>query len=540
MKKIAIPLVALLVFVSIPSKAEAATSYSISPGSKTFQGKMMNFSTYNKNTKHYYLLRSYLERLEKTGGGTLTLKKGTYTITNTLYVPSNVTIVLKNGVVLKKGNYTGNSRIKPAKSMFQLVRPSKANKSGVYGGYNGEKNIKFIGEGSAQINMNFLKDGIAIIAGHNRNITIQNIKFKNMYSGHFIELDASQNVTIKNNQFTDSYASSQKIKEAINLDTPDKLTEGWSQKWSKFDKTANKNVYIKNNRFYNLDVAVGTHNYSQGKLHTNIVMEKNVIDKMRTHGIRVMNWSKPIIQNNTIKNVSGSNNRGILASGAINPTFKNNNFQNVGRAIQFIVWKNNGKAKSYKTIYNTLSNKNIADLESNTLTKGTEGFIRFNTVLNNYTTKTKSFPLKVVSLTTKPKKMFASKSNAKAYKTTSKTGGYYKVFPAGSAMKLYPQGNGWLYGYVTSKGVKVRAYFHDDETQSTKPFLPKRMYVVSSGAKVYQKASSSSTVLTTLKGGRSVNAEDLGNGWSTGYVTYNNVSVKAFFLTKNLQSTPLE
>jgi hypothetical protein len=36
------------------------------------------------------LLRSYLERLEKNGGGKLILKKGTYKITNTLYIPSNV------------------------------------------------------------------------------------------------------------------------------------------------------------------------------------------------------------------------------------------------------------------------------------------------------------------------------------------------------------------------------------------------------------------------------------------------------------------
>lgn len=34
----------------------------------------------------------------------------------------------------------------------------------MYGGYNDEKNISFIGEGTAKVDMKYMKDGIAIIA----------------------------------------------------------------------------------------------------------------------------------------------------------------------------------------------------------------------------------------------------------------------------------------------------------------------------------------------------------------------------------------
>ncbi|WP_121616370.1 S-layer homology domain-containing protein [Virgibacillus halodenitrificans] len=369
------------------ASAKAKPTYTVSTNSKTYKGNMMNYSTYNKYTKHYYLLRSYLERLEKTGGGTLVLKKGTYTISNTLYVPSNVTIKLQDGVKLVKGTKTGTSKFSAAKSMFQFVRPSLAKNTGVYGKYSGEKNIKVIGSGSATIDLNYVHKSLAIIAGHNQNITIKNIHFKNMYSGHFIEMDATKGATISNNTFKSSKASKNRNKEAINLDTPDKETNGWSQKWSTFDKTPNANITIANNTFKNLDRAIGTHKYSGGKYHDKVVIRSNTIDTMREDPIRVMNWSNAVIENNTIRNVgSGPDNyrRGILVSGAHNPTFKNNTFISTPRAMQFMVWKNSGPGSNYAITYNKLSKSNIQALKTNTVIDYKEDFIRINKVYGKY------------------------------------------------------------------------------------------------------------------------------------------------------------
>ena len=379
----------LLVSVLLPTySAEGASkpTYTISPTSKTYKNNMMNFSTYNSYTKHYYLLRSYLEELEKKGGGTLVLKKGTYTISNTLYVPSNVTIKMKDGVKLVKGKKTGTSQFGAAKSMFQLIRPSKSSKKGVYGKYNGEKNISFIGEGNVTIDLKYVEDSIAIIMGHNKNVKVENIHFKHMFSGHFIEMDASDHVMIRKNTFIDSKVSKNVNKEAINIDTPDKSTLGWSQTWSKYDKTANKHVTIENNTFKNLDRAVGTHKYSGDKYHDKVVIRKNKIEKTRSDAIRVMNWSNAQIINNTIKNVENGEpgTRGILASGAKNPTFKNNTFQKVGRPVQFTTWKNTGPGSQYDITYNVLSKKNKQDLTNNIAINTSENFIRINNKYNEY------------------------------------------------------------------------------------------------------------------------------------------------------------
>ena len=46
--------------------------------------------------------------MEKAGGGTLTIKKGTYYISNAIYVPSNTKVVFENGVVFKKNKQNRN------------------------------------------------------------------------------------------------------------------------------------------------------------------------------------------------------------------------------------------------------------------------------------------------------------------------------------------------------------------------------------------------------------------------------------------------
>lgn len=369
------------------SEASSNPTYTITPNSKTFNGSFTNYSTYNKQTKHYYLIRSYFEQLEKTKGGTIVLKKGTYTVSNVLYVPSNVTIKLENGAKIVKGANSGTSQFKASKSLFQFVSPSKQSKNGVYGGYKGEKNISIIGSGKATIDLNNIYDSIAIIAGHNQNIKIENIEFINMNSGHFIEIDATKNAVIKNNKFMFSKASPNQNKEAINIDTPDKATLGWSSTWSNFDKTPNSNMLIENNYFYDLDRAIGTHKYSGGKLHNEIIIRNNKIEKMRQDPIRVMNWSNSIIEHNHIKDVNpgtGNNRRGILASGAINPTFQHNIFENVPRPMQFMAWKNNGAGSKYDIIYNELSDTNIAALNTNVGINNTEYFIRINHVYDRF------------------------------------------------------------------------------------------------------------------------------------------------------------
>jgi hypothetical protein len=365
-------------------------TFTVTPETEPFQNSFKNYSTYNDKTKQYYVLRSYLEQLDKVGGGTLIVSAGTYEITNSLYVASNITIYLKDGVILRKSDETGTTSMEGSSSLFQLVAPSKAKISGVYSAYNGESNIKFLGEGTATIDMNYIEGSIGIVFVHNRAVTVSGIVFTNMQSGHFIELDASKNIVIEKNAFTGHKPSKSGIKEAINLDTPDRSTGGIHVGWTSYDQTPNLDIIIRDNRFNNLERAIGTHKYSEGKYHENVQILNNTIENTSSDAIRILNWKTPTIEGNTISNVnSGSGTeRAILASGLIHPIIRDNIFKNTARPIQLMPWKNNGTGSEYNVTYNEVSYSEIEMMLRNTLFQVREPYIRVNQIYNVFSSNT--------------------------------------------------------------------------------------------------------------------------------------------------------
>jgi hypothetical protein len=380
----------------------AVTEFTVTTNSETFQNNFHTYSTYNSQTKPYYMLRSYLEQLENVGGGTLTITAGVYNVSNTLYVPSNVTINFEDGVVIKKTTFTGIDDMASSKSIFQLVTPSKSTISGAYSGYNGETNIHFVGKGIVIIDLNFTEDGIGIVCGHNSNVSISGITFQNMYSGHFIELDASTDVTIHNNIFKNHKNSIRGIKEAINIDTPDRNTGGFNAVWTSYDCTPNKNIVIQNNCFYDLERAIGTHKYSAGKYHENIQILNNTIENTDSDAIRIMNWTRPVIKGNTIKNVgtgTKGTDRAILASGMTHPIITDNTFIDVAKPIQIMPWKNSDSnlldtlngGNQYDIIYNEIDAVDISLMLKNYLVRVNETFIRYNHTYNVFESNTEKY-----------------------------------------------------------------------------------------------------------------------------------------------------
>lgn len=369
--------------ISVQAKKK---TYTMTSRSKPISKRYLKTKLYTKKTRVYFALRDRLERLEKAKGGTIILKKGTYSLTNAVYVPSNVTIIFKDGVKFTKGKSTGVKGWKASSSMFQLIKPSKSKKKRVYGKYNGMKNITFKGEGNAVIDMKYFNKGISIITGHNQNITITGLTFKNIKSGHFIEMDATKNAKVTNCKFYNGKGNAKK--EAINLDTPDKATRGYSQEWSKFDKTPNYRVTIENCKFSNLGRSIGTHQYSGGKYHTYVTIKDCLIDKMKEDAIRIMNWKYPVITNNSITNVIYTGRNGIIGSGMIYPTIKRNTFKNIkGKAMLLAPWKNSGGGSQYAITYNKFSNTNLKDLGDNIGDKVRENYVKIAWKYQVYATK---------------------------------------------------------------------------------------------------------------------------------------------------------
>ena len=357
----------------------------ISPNSNTYNGYYKNYKSYNKKTKGYYLLRSYLERLDTLKGGVLVLTPGTYSVTNTLCIPSDTTIVLEDGATILKTDDTGSTDLVATASLFQTVSYTNSAKEGVFKGYKGEHDIKILGEGTATIDLNnVVCQGIA--AAHCNRLTISGISFKNMNTYHFIELAGNANVTISGNYFYGYSESKTSRKEAINIDTPDKETHGFSQYWTSYDKTPNKNVVISDNVFYSVECGVGTHKYSEGKAHKNVQILRNTFIDTGTYSIRAMNWDSPVIRDNSfIYSVPSEYAEiSIILNGAKNPLIYGNLFENLQTPISFYHWRNTGYGKDYAPIYNELSESSMELLNLNYLINVTNPYFEYYRVLDDF------------------------------------------------------------------------------------------------------------------------------------------------------------
>lgn len=342
-------------------------TYRITPSSLPTNSTMLRYGYYNSYTRQYYMIRSYMEWFEKCGGGTLIFSPGTYTITNTIFVPSNVTFTFEDGVVVNKGAYTG-SALEPSNSMFQLVRPSRGFSVGVYGGYNGERNITFQGIGNATLDMKYYPKSNCIQTGHNQNITVTGLTFRNVNAGHFIEMDATKNALVQDCKFYNITGDT--IREAINLDTPDKVTGGFTAVWSKYDCTANYNVLVNRCSFSSMGRAVGTHNYSGSHTHDYVTISNCTMSNMYSYAIGMMNWKYAVVSNNSLSGSStaiSGNRSGILGYGVSGCSIKNNTISSYQWGMLFKIGEGGSTAEreAYGKIYNYFSKDNLSDLATN-------------------------------------------------------------------------------------------------------------------------------------------------------------------------------
>ncbi len=363
-------LILAFAFVLFNQKAYAKQKNFIVGPKTAVTGKYKKSQSLNKKTRHYFMLRSYMDKLEKNGGGKLTIKKGTYTITNILYVPSNVTIQFNNGVKFIKSKNTGKARIKAADGIFQVVPYKLSQKKRKGKGYDGSINVKFIGKGKVTFDLKNIKNSKAIVTAHCQNVLIDNITFLNMNTGHFLEVDATKNLTVRNCTFEGVAAESPYTKEAINIDTPDPLTGGVNLSWSSLDRTPESDVLIEKCTFSNLQRGIGTHKYSQKELngkwaincyHENITIQNNTFSNIKNTGIFMLNWkSVKILENTFLKCNLCMNFRGVQAPVDIyHNDFGDSDvvqtFRGDKKLIYYMAYKSPGKGSDYSPIYNNLS-----------------------------------------------------------------------------------------------------------------------------------------------------------------------------------------
>ena len=363
----------------------------VTPASTPYRNHYTDLANYTANSSQaalYYTFRSYMDQLEATGGGTLHVSAGTYLLSHSVCVPSNVTVDFADGVVIKKVKAT-DVNMATNKTLFELVPPSMEETVATIGSYNGSHNVTLKGSGSVVFDCDNILNAMGVTMGHCKEITIQDITFQNEYGSHFIELNSSQNVTVKNCSFSNFKVYDFKShKEAINVDSDDANNSGFGYLWANHDRTACNGVNIENCGFSNVGTAVGSHTYSVDTSNNQIYHEKVTIkgckvDQTYNSAIRILNWRDCNIADNTMVNVQSLDDKKagkypvIYARGVVNPTITNNYFDRssnvrdrwyaVGIKMRTSASVGGAVDAGYADTISSLSEENLKNLQENTI-----------------------------------------------------------------------------------------------------------------------------------------------------------------------------
>ena len=93
-----------------PTPTPVPRVFTVTPKSNPYQNRYIKTAAFTEKTRSHYVLLSYMEYFSTIGGGELHLKKGVYNLAYNLYVPSNVTLVFEDGVIIKSLKNANTSR----------------------------------------------------------------------------------------------------------------------------------------------------------------------------------------------------------------------------------------------------------------------------------------------------------------------------------------------------------------------------------------------------------------------------------------------
>lgn len=394
----------------------------ITPESKPYKDYGVTSKNYNKQRKHSYLIQSYLKAFEDNKkGGTLYLTKGSgngvYTLSNEMCIPSNVKIVIKDGVTVKKTYDAGVSKdgneINASTYMFSFV-PISLRSSGAVkrGSGNATENSSIIGEGSATIDAGgatSYKNGGqpycgTIAFGDNTNCKVSGITFKNMNKtyGHFMEVNGTADCIIENNTFiggtTAIDENGNKVNaEAINIDTFDNVKKGFSGKWLAPDGTRNIRLKIRNNKFSDMNIAIGTHGYTHDNPHKQVEITGNTFTNIYSKVIQPMRWKETVISGNTF-NCSPENTIIYCRSANVMDVYNNTfNVNNASTRIYHFRYAYHQSGSTDKLKVEPVANNITAENKENMLHNNTYNGTYFKNIYF------RTAPIKVNGVYTDPK-----------------------------------------------------------------------------------------------------------------------------------------
>jgi hypothetical protein len=226
---------------------------------------------------------------EARGGGTVIVHPGTYGLTATIQVPSNVSVV---GIGM------------PTITRLSGITALFITKSNGSGGYDACQNVTLRGLVFDGKRSTYLDTCTLVVAGHAKNINIDQCTFKNLDNWHLLELNACKDCSVTNCTFQDyGTAPASPATEMVQLDMA--IHSGAFPWYGPYDDTNCENILIDNCKFYNYfltgsgfetNAAVGHHSFKAGSVLKNITISNCVFDTVTTavkfadfNGVKLLN-----------------------------------------------------------------------------------------------------------------------------------------------------------------------------------------------------------------------------------------------------------
>ena len=260
-------------------------------------------------------------------GQTVYVYPGRYPV-SLLTMPEGVTLKMYTTMTNAKTGYTKEfAKDFVNKRIAILVGTRVLNVKNNTPGRNGSSNFKIIG-GAIDSN---LKARSAFIFGNAKNITIENVLFKDIQNEHMIQLTGCVNATVKNCMFAGFLCGSAFTREIIQVEpsTPGAtgsaatapITFGEGEYFLPENITITDCYFGKSDKAGAPLMAIGHHSQVGGANVTNFKITNNVFDECIYAAIRYNNLVDVEITGNTFRSTSAYKNNQTKYSEAVEPAF---------------------------------------------------------------------------------------------------------------------------------------------------------------------------------------------------------------------------
>lgn len=242
-------------------------------------------------------IQDALDRIRRAKGGRLYIPAGVYLLDKILLIYENTTLELNDNAVLLRGKSNEILMNGPTEDAFY--------------GYSGRGNIHVKG-GTFDSNYEQIKKYPTTAANmfnlkHAENITVENVKFRNVITYHALDINGVKNLRIKDCVF-EGYINlgSSEVKESIQIS---EYTRDGAAGNGYFDGTPCKDVIVSGCTFRKSDilgppnVGVGNHFSVNNIWQSNIIIRDNLFDGVGTVGVRPYKWLNVRIENNTFRDM---------------------------------------------------------------------------------------------------------------------------------------------------------------------------------------------------------------------------------------------